>query len=68
MGSGWQIPRYSGKRSSGLQNDELMFYESDDKTVKVWEVDSWTCVKSVEEPFEGSPKSTFFRRLRCAGL
>ncbi|KAK8853078.1 hypothetical protein IAR55_003779 [Kwoniella newhampshirensis] len=37
--------------------------QSDDKTVKVWNTEDWTCVQSVSKPFETSPQSTFFRRL-----
>lgn len=38
---------------------------SDDKTVKIWRVGGdWGLEKTVSKPFEASPSSTFFRRLR----
>jgi WD40 repeat protein len=40
--------------------------QSDDKTVKIWDAGTWQLVHTVEKPFENSPKSTFFRRLRSA--
>lgn len=38
--------------------------QSDDKTVRIWDTDTWRCVETVSKPFEMSPQSTFFRRLR----
>lgn len=38
--------------------------QSDDKTVKIWDTDTWQCIETVSKPFEMSPQSTFFRRLR----
>ncbi|WVQ81686.1 hypothetical protein IAT38_003811 [Cryptococcus sp. DSM 104549] len=37
--------------------------QSDDRTVKIWNAEDWSLVKSVEKPFVTSPQSTFFRRL-----
>ncbi|WWD19490.1 hypothetical protein CI109_103951 [Kwoniella shandongensis] len=37
--------------------------QSDDKTVKIWNTEDWTCVQTISKPFETSPQSTFFRRL-----
>src|SRR5882762_11747990 len=37
---------------------------SDDRTVKIWRTTDWTLEAEVKKPFEDSPGSTFFRRLR----
>lgn len=39
---------------------------SDDRTVKIWRTTDWELEAEVSKPFEDSPGSTFFRRLRCA--
>ena len=37
---------------------------SDDRTVKIWRTTDWSMEAEVKKPFEDSPGSTFFRRLR----
>lgn len=41
-----------------------MATQSDDKTVKIWRTTDWGLEAEVTKPFEDSPGSTFFRRLR----
>lgn len=43
---------------------EFMATQSDDKTVKIWRTTDWGLEAEVTKPFEDSPGSTFFRRLR----
>ena len=38
---------------------------SDDRSVKIWRTTDWSLEAEVKKPFEDSPGSTFFRRLRC---
>lgn len=38
--------------------------QSDDKTVRIWNTENWQEVQVISKPFELSPQSTFFRRLR----
>jgi protein HIRA/HIR1 len=40
--------------------------QSDDKSVKIWNTTDWSLETSITAPFEKSPGSTFFRRLRFA--
>jgi len=44
---------------------EFLATQSDDKTVKIWRTTDWGLEAEVSKPFEDSPGSTFFRRLRC---
>lgn len=37
---------------------------SDDRSVKIWRTTDWQLEAEVKKPFEDSPGSTFFRRLR----
>lgn len=39
---------------------------SDDRSVKIWRTTDWQMEAEVKKPFEDSPGSTFFRRLRYA--
>lgn len=43
---------------------EYLATQSDDKTVKIWNTDDWSCRATVDAPFKRSPGNTFFRRLR----
>ena len=43
-------------------------HQSDDKSVKIWNTTDWTLETSITQPFEKSPGSTFFRRLRYFGF
>lgn len=43
---------------------QFLATQSDDKTVKIWSTEDWSLVASLSKPFERSPGSTFFRRLR----
>ena len=43
---------------------EFLATQSDDKTVKIWRTTDWQLEAEVTKPFEDSPGSTFFRRLR----
>lgn len=43
---------------------EFMATQSDDRTVKIWKTTDWSLEAEVRKPFEDSPGSTFFRRLR----
>lgn len=43
---------------------EFMATQSDDKTVKIWRTTDWQLEAEIRKPFEDSPGSTFFRRLR----
>lgn len=45
---------------------EFLATQSDDRTVKIWRTDDWGLEAEVRKPFEDSPGSTFFRRLRYA--
>ena len=47
---------------------EFLATQSDDRTVKIWKTTDWSLEAEVTKPFEDSPGSTFFRRLRCVGL
>ena len=44
---------------------EFLATQSDDRTVKIWKTSDWSIEAEVKKPFEDSPGSTFFRRLRC---
>jgi WD40 repeat protein len=41
---------------------------SDDRSVKIWRTTDWQMEAEVKKPFEDSPGSTFFRRLRCVKM
>lgn len=43
---------------------EFLATQSDDKSVKIWRTTDWTLEAEVTKPFEDSPGSSFFRRLR----
>ena len=43
---------------------EFLATQSDDKSVKIWRTTDWELEAEVRKPFEDSPGSTFFRRLR----
>lgn len=43
---------------------QYMATQSDDKSVKVWRTTDWVCEATITKPFQDSPGSTFFRRLR----
>lgn len=43
---------------------EFLATQSDDRTVKIWKTTDWSLEAEVTKPFEDSPGSTFFRRLR----
>jgi WD40 repeat protein len=45
---------------------EFLASQSDDRSVKIWRTTDWGLEAEVRKPFEDSPGSTFFRRLRCA--
>lgn len=45
---------------------EFLATQSDDRTVRIWRTTDWQLQETVTKPFEHSPGSTFFRRLRCA--
>lgn len=45
---------------------EFLATQSDDRTVKIWRTTDWSLEAEVSKPFEDSPGSTFFRRLRSA--
>ena len=45
---------------------EFLATQSDDRTVKIWKTTDWSLEAEVTKPFEDSPGSTFFRRLRYA--
>ena len=45
---------------------EFLATQSDDRSVKIWKTSDWSIEAEVKKPFEDSPGSTFFRRLRCA--
>jgi WD40 repeat protein len=42
--------------------------QSDDRSVKIWRTLDWDLEAEVRKPFEDSPGSTFFRRLRQVSL
>lgn len=44
---------------------EFLATQSDDRSVKIWRTTDWELEAEVKKPFEDSPGSTFFRRLRC---
>ena len=44
---------------------EFLATQSDDRSVKIWKTSDWSIEAEVKKPFEDSPGSTFFRRLRC---
>ena len=44
---------------------EFLATQSDDRTVRIWRTTDWGLEATVKKPFEHSPGSTFFRRLRC---
>ena len=44
---------------------EFLATQSDDRSVKIWKTSDWSIEAEVKKPFEDSPTSTFFRRLRC---
>jgi protein HIRA/HIR1 len=44
---------------------EFLATQSDDRSVKIWKTSDWSIEAEVTKPFEDSPGSTFFRRLRC---
>lgn len=43
---------------------EFLATQSDDRSVKIWRTTDWGMEAEVRKPFEDSPGSTFFRRLR----
>ena len=43
---------------------EFLATQSDDRSVKIWKTSDWSIEAEVKKPFEDSPGSTFFRRLR----
>jgi protein HIRA/HIR1 len=43
---------------------EFLATQSDDRSVKIWRTTDWQLEAEVRKPFEDSPGSTFFRRLR----
>jgi WD40 repeat protein len=43
---------------------EFLATQSDDRSVKIWRTTDWELEAEVRKPFEDSPGSTFFRRLR----
>lgn len=43
---------------------EFLATQSDDRTVKIWKTTDWSPEAEITKPFEDSPGSTFFRRLR----
>ena len=43
---------------------EYLATQSDDKSVMAWRTTDWELEASVTKPFQHSPGSTFFRRLR----
>lgn len=43
---------------------EFLATQSDDRSVKIWRTIDWKLEAEVRKPFEDSPGSTFFRRLR----
>lgn len=43
---------------------EFLATQSDDRTVRIWRTTDWQLQETVTKPFEHSPGSTFFRRLR----
>jgi hypothetical protein len=45
-----------------------MATQSDDKSVKIWRTTDWGLEAEIRKPFEDSPGSTFFRRLRSGFL
>lgn len=47
---------------------EFLATQSDDRSVKIWKTSDWSIEAEVKKPFEDSPGSTFFRRLRCEFL
>lgn len=47
---------------------EFLATQSDDKSVKVWRTTDWGVEATITKPFEDSPGSTFFRRLRFVSL
>jgi len=47
---------------------EFLATQSDDRSVKIWRTTDWNLEAEVTKPFEDSPGSTFFRRLRCGSL
>ncbi|KAF8756991.1 Protein HIR [Rhizoctonia solani] len=48
----------------GVTWDPDTSQQSDDKSVKVWRTTDWGVEATITKPFEDSPGSTFFRRLR----
>lgn len=47
-----------------LQDRLLILLQSDDKSVMIWNTTDWSLETTITQPFEKSPGSTFFRRLR----
>lgn len=47
---------------------EFLATQSDDKSVKVWRTTDWGLEATITKPFEDSPGSTFFRRLRWVSV
>jgi WD40 repeat protein len=43
---------------------EYLATQSDDKTVKIWRSTDWGLEVTVSKPFQSSPGSAFFNRLR----
>ena len=53
------------KASSRVSVGEFLAAQLDDRTVKIWKTSDLSIEAEVKKPFEDSPGSTFFRRLRC---
>ena len=47
---------------------EFLATQTDDRTVRIWRTTDWGIEATITKPFEHSPGSTFFRRLRFVYL